>query len=213
MGSGASKNNAKEKASFDDQDDEEDYDTFSKRVKNSNTAGAPRLEQNGLLPKLNNSSSPSKKSNKQRTSIIGLEEDEEEELEDQVLPLKNRRSKKEEERELRNEIIELEKTFENLELEDDVKKNGRISHFNRPTNHRGLYRSSTLDESRYTNGAFDNARQGRTASNRQFFGTPAIAKPLKFSWEDTKPAPIVDKSNEDWNYQQVSSKKASQISL
>ena len=38
------------------------------------------------------------------------------------------------------------------------------------------------------------------------FGTPAMVKPLKFSWEEPAASIIVDKDNEDWNYQQVSSK-------
>ena len=36
------------------------------------------------------------------------------------------------------------------------------------------------------------------------FGTPAMVKPLKFSWEEPAVSIIVDKDNEDWNYQQVS---------
>ena len=39
------------------------------------------------------------------------------------------------------------------------------------------------------------------------FGTPAMVKPLKFSWEEPAVSIIVDKDNEDWNYQQVSSSK------
>ena len=38
------------------------------------------------------------------------------------------------------------------------------------------------------------------------FGTPAMVKPLKFSWEEPAVSIIVDKDNEDWNYQQVSLK-------
>ena len=39
------------------------------------------------------------------------------------------------------------------------------------------------------------------------FGTPAMVKPLKFSWEEPAVSIIVDKDNEDWNYQQVSCSK------
>ena len=176
MGSGASKkSNAEDKSNF-EEDDEEDFDTFSKKK----AGNKPKLEQNGLLPKLE--ASPAKKA-KGRNSIVGLEDED-----DDFQPLRKPK-KKDEEKELRNEIIELEKTFENLDLDSSIKKP-------KPMMTRGLYRSSTIDDSFSTRPA----RGSRPPLGP--FGTPA-PKPLKFSWEESKPAPVVDKDNDDWNYKQV----------
>ena len=101
------------------------------------------------------------------------------------------RKKKDEEKELKNEIMELEKTFEKLDIEPKSSRNRG-----------GLFRSSTLDES---SSSYNNRPQRvPTRPPPLAFGTPVVSKPLKFSWEETRPPPIVDKSNEEWNYQQVS---------
>ena len=69
MGSGASKkanNNAAEL----DEDDEEDYDTFSKkRLGGGKNSNYPKLEQAGLLPKLQSGSDSSPKPNKSKGKL------------------------------------------------------------------------------------------------------------------------------------------------
>ena len=107
------------------------------------------------------------------------------------------RNKKDEEKELRKEIMELEKTFESLDLDTHHSHHTSVkkSNFSRG----GLFRSSTIDESyhqRPTNGS-------RRPPPMLGFGTPAVSKPLKFSWEETSAPAIVDKHTDDWNYQQV----------
>ena len=107
------------------------------------------------------------------------------------------RNKKDEEKELRKEIMELEKTFESLDLDTHHSHHTSVkkSNFSRG----GLFRSSTIDESyhqRPTNGS-------KRPPPMLGFGTPAVSKPLKFSWEETSAPAIVDKHTDDWNYQQV----------
>ena len=136
-----------------------------------------------------------------RTKIIGLDDDEDSEPEDSrpwpAGPKKGKRAK-DEEKELRNDIIELEKTFDNLELDNNIVSTSTTL----KKNNRSLYRASTFDESH----TFSQAVRPNRGLTRPpvAFGTPLNSKPLKFSWEESKTAPVVDKDNEDWNYKQVS---------
>ena len=115
-------------------------------------------------------------------------------------PIKSR-NKKDEEKELRKEIMELEKTFESLDLDNknhhtSVKK----SNFSRG----GLFRSSTIDESFTSRPQNGGGGPGRRPPVPMGFGTPSVGKPLKFSWEETTAPTTLDKNTDDWNYQQVS---------
>ena len=105
---------------------------------------------------------------------------------------KKGQKKKDEEKELKNEIIELEKTFESLDLDNAYSNNTN-------PRTRGLYRSSTLD-----NGYSTYAPRPTKGPMRPpvAFGTP-VAKPLKFSWQEAAKSVVVDKDNDDWNYKQV----------
>ena len=130
--------------------------------------------------------------------IIGLDDDSDAENDSKTAKKPGKRAKNEE-NELKNEIIELEKTFENLDLDNSIGGANVKKPFTR-----GLYRSSTIDQ----NYSFDQRPQHTnsrpTMAFGGSFGTPAIAKPLKFSWEEQTVPIVVDKNNDDWNYQQVS---------
>jgi len=198
MGTGASKKSAAEKASFDD-DDDEDFDTYSKK-KLAENSKYQRLEQNGLLPKLQSVSAFSRNKEKKKDGgrkIIGLDDDSDAENDSKTAKKPGKRAKNEE-NELKNEIIELEKTFENLDLDNSIGGANVKKPFTR-----GLYRSSTIDQ----NYSFDQRPQHTnsrpTMAFGGSFGTPAIAKPLKFSWEEQTVPIVVDKNNDDWNYQQT----------
>ena len=115
------------------------------------------------------------------------------------------RNKKEDEKELRKEIMELEKTFESLDLDS-----GSVSTYNNHTSVKkstfsrgGLFRSSTIDEGSYQS----RPNNGPNRRPPPVFGTPAVSKPLKFSWQESSAPAVVDKHTDDWNYQQVKSKK------
>ena len=160
------------------------------------------MEQNGLLPKLQSVSAFNRNKEKKKDGerkIVGLDEDSDTENDAKTAKKPGVRAKNEE-NELKNEIIELEKTFENLDLDNSIGGTNVRKPFSR-----GLYRSSTIDQSysfdqrpQHTNSRPNMAFGGGT------FGTPAIAKPLKFSWEEPTVPIVVDKDNDDWNYQQVS---------
>jgi len=207
MGTGASKKATAdaEKASFDDDDTDEDFDTYSKKKVAANSKSFSRLEHNGLLPKLQSVAAFGKSKEKKKDSgreIVGLDDDSDVE---EITSKKPGQRAKAEEKELKNEIIELEKTFENLDLDNSI-GGGSINSTHRKPFTRGLYRSSTIDESYSHNQRTQNSTS-RTGPSMAFvggpFGTPAMVKPLKFSWEEPAVSIIVDKDNEDWNYQQT----------
>ena len=99
--------------------------------------------------------------------------------------------------------MELERTFESLDLESTSTYNNtnhtsvKKSTFTRG----GLFRSSTIDEGSYQR---PNNGPNRRPPPVLGFGTPAVSKPLKFSWQESSAPAIVDKHTDDWNYQQVS---------
>ena len=72
MGSGASKKSDGNAANFDDSEEpaEEDFDTFS-RKKLAQKSQQPRLEQAGLLPKLQQDTPTNKNDSKTTRTIIG----------------------------------------------------------------------------------------------------------------------------------------------
>ena len=158
------------------------------------------MEPAGILPKLSAVSafgSKSKLRDKNGRKIVGLEDDSD--VEEDITTTKKGKRAKNEENELKNEIIELEKTFENLDLDNSI---GSTSH--RKPFTRGLYRSSTIDESYLFNQRPQNSTSRPPMAFGGSFATPAVAKPLKFSWQEPTVPIVVDKDNDDWNYQQVS---------
>ena len=98
-----------------------------------------RLEHNGLLPKLQSVAAFGKSKEKKKDSgreIVGLDDDSDVE---EITSKKPGQRAKAEEKELKNEIIELEKTFENLDLDNSIGGGSINSTYRKPLN-RGLYR-------------------------------------------------------------------------
>lgn len=206
MGTGASKK-AKTSTESPEEDEDEDYDSFSKKRSQPLNEGQPRLEQAGLLPKLENSSSNFIQHQK-RTTIVGLLDSDDEESE----VITQQKAKKaaagpaaakakissktaNDEKQLRNEILELEKTFESLEMESSsaVAK--------RPP---GLMRASTIDHHHIVQPlSYNHSRPARGPLRPQQSFTAPVSRPLKFSWEETHAPVMVDKDTDEWNYKQV----------
>ena len=113
------------------------------------------------------------------------------------------------EKQLKNEILELEKTFESLELD-------RKS----PTPRTGLFRTTSIAATAFMptsfagNGSGGGLLGGRPTNRGQnktlqsltsnsIPGGSGAPKPLKFSWEESSTPKAVDKDSEEWTYKQV----------
>ena len=121
----------------------------------------------------------------------------------------NKKAAKTDEKQLKNEILELEKTFESLELD-------RKS----PTPRTGLFRTTSIAATAFMPTSFagngsggggllgsrpSNRGQNKTLQSLTLNSVPVggAPKPLKFSWEESSTPKAVDKDSEEWTYKQV----------
>ena len=104
------------------------------------------------------------------------------------------------EKTLKNEILELEKTFESLDMDRKT-----------PTPRTGLFRTTSIAATAFMPqflpyGNRPNRPGGgpnRTSlQSGGFFANPA-PKTLKFSWEESSTPIAVDKNTDEWTYKQV----------
>ena len=80
MGNGASSKNGKDQKKdqdLGDEDQEEDFDSYARKKAQENRSGQQRLEQAGLLPKLE--STPERSKPVVRETIIGLDDSDDDE--------------------------------------------------------------------------------------------------------------------------------------
>ena len=104
------------------------------------------------------------------------------------------------EKTLKNEILELEKTFESLDMDRKT-----------PTPRTGLFRTTSIAATAFMPqflpyGNRPNRPGGgpnRTSlQSGGFFANPA-PKTIKFSWEESSTPIAVDKNTDEWTYKQV----------
>ena len=101
---------------------------------------------------------------------------------------------------MKNEILELEKTFESLDMDRKT-----------PTPRTGLFRTTSIAATAFMPqflpyGNRPNRPGGpnsRTLQSGGLFANNPAPKTIKFSWEESSTPIAVDKDTDEWTYKQV----------
>jgi hypothetical protein len=220
MGSGASKKKAggKNASSF-DENEEDDVDPFLKAT-SKRAPGQPRLEQAGILPKLEPADPKTTHQGQNgRRQIVGLIDSDDDEIESvnnarlaatkgqtKAATTNIKQNDKLAEKQLKSEIIELEKTFESLEFNGGNNHNSRANNNHRTNNNQrpsGFFHRSAPTQDHNSQMPQPLSYNSRPRRSSNVPSSAFTTKPLKFSWEDTREPVSVDKDTEEWTYKQV----------